>query len=249
LLCCMVGWAKLGLLLCGVALAAGAAAPGAETCKAGACGEHVLTYFPSPRAIPAGRGEAVRIALHAAGIETTSKFLIYSEYQELKANTNDHAWKNGLPILSVAGKDFTQSLAALRYAGKKSNLYPTDHLEALAVDEILDIVQDILTKAPQDPDEAAKLTKRAEYATTGKMHSLVSLLNKRAEQDPSTPWMVGSDLTVADLCLYFGLFKMLRDGDFDGVAKGYIDSWPALAALEAAVPNHPVFTGFYESKK
>ena len=87
--------------------------------------------------------------------------------QEIKAKTEDYAWKNGLPILSVHGTDFTQSLAALRYAGKKSNLYPKDDLMALAVDEIMDIVQDILTRAPQDPDEATKLTKRAEYAAEG----------------------------------------------------------------------------------
>jgi glutathione S-transferase len=142
--------------------------------------------------------------------------------------------------LLLPGKDFTQSLAALRYAGKKGNLYPKDDLEALAVDEVLDIVQDILTKAPQDPDETAKLAKRAEYAATGKMHSLVSLLNKRAEQDPS-PWLVGSDMTIADLCVYFGLMKMIRDGDFDGVPTTYIDSWPALVAVETAVPIHPVF--------
>ena len=143
-------------------------------------------------------------------------------------------------VFLFPGKDFTQSLAALRYAGKKSNLYPKDDLEALAVDEVLDIVQDILTKAPQDPDETAKLAKRAEYAATGKMHSLVSLLNKRAGQDPS-PWMVGTDMTVADLCVYFGLMKMIRDGDFDGVPTNYVDSWPALLAVETAVPSHPTF--------
>jgi len=52
---------------------------------------------------PDRRGEAVRIALHAAGIKTTDKFLIYSEYQDLKAKTDDPAWKNGLPVLSVGG--------------------------------------------------------------------------------------------------------------------------------------------------
>jgi len=46
-------------LLLTVALGATAAAAAAEgTCKAGACGEHVWTYFPSPRAVPAGYGGA-----------------------------------------------------------------------------------------------------------------------------------------------------------------------------------------------
>ena len=29
---------------------------------------HVITYFPSPRVVPGGRGEAVKVALHAAGM-------------------------------------------------------------------------------------------------------------------------------------------------------------------------------------
>ena len=122
--------------------------------------------------VPAGRGEAVRIALHAAGIQHTDKFLIYSDYQGLKAKTDDYAWKNGLPVLSVNGKDYTQSLSALRYAGKKAGLYPTDDVKALAVDEIMDIVQDILTKAPYDPDEATKLKLRTEYAAPGAMDEI-----------------------------------------------------------------------------
>ena len=50
-------------------------------------------------------------------------------------------WQNGLPVLSIGKYDYTQSLAQLRYAGKKSGLYPADAEAALAVDEVLDIVQ------------------------------------------------------------------------------------------------------------
>lgn len=217
------------------------------TCAAGACGDHVFTYFPSPRLVPTGRGEAVRVALHAASISFVDKFLIYSDYQELKEKTEDWTWKNGLPILSVNGKEFTQSLAALRYAGKKSNLYPKDDLEALAVDEILDIAQDVLTKAPHDSNETIKLAKRAEYAA-GKMHSLFSLLAQRAAQT-SSPWIVGSEMTVADLAVYYSLFKMLRDGDFDGLPATYIEAWPSLVALEKALPEHPVVKAFYSTKQ
>ena len=115
--------------------------------------------------------------MFASGIKHTDKFLLFSEYQEVKSTSQDWAWKNGLPVLGVDGKEFTQSLAQLRYAGKKAGLYPTADVDALAVDEILDITQDILTRSPSDSDENVKLKKRAEYAAPGgKMHSLVSLL-------------------------------------------------------------------------
>ncbi|KAJ1484725.1 hypothetical protein T484DRAFT_1893874 [Baffinella frigidus] len=153
------GFLALAAALLCVLSAPVCAATGAEepTCKSDGCGAHVLTYFPSVRVIPGGRGEAVRIALHAAGIKHEDKHMIYSEYTELKAKTDDWVWKNGLPILSVDGKEFTQSVAALRYAGKKAGLYPADALAALAVDEILDITQDILTKTPMGEDQAKKM--------------------------------------------------------------------------------------------
>ena len=43
-----------------------------------------------------------------------------------------------VPVLEVHGVNVTQSVAHLRYAGKKSGLYPTDDLQALRVNEILD---------------------------------------------------------------------------------------------------------------
>jgi hypothetical protein len=69
--------ALLCVLLDPVFAATGAGEP---TCKSNGCGVHVLTYFPSVRVVPGGRGEAVRIALHAAGIKHEDKHMIYSEY-------------------------------------------------------------------------------------------------------------------------------------------------------------------------
>jgi hypothetical protein len=68
-------------------------------------------------------------------------------------------------------------------------------LAALAVDEVMDVCQDILTKCPQDKDEEVKKAKRLEYAA-GKMKSLFDLLGQRAEES-SSGWLCGSDMTVA----------------------------------------------------
>ena len=64
-------------------------------------------------------------------------------------------------------------------------MYPADDLAALAVDEIMDVCQDILTKCPQDKDEEVKKTKRQEYAA-GKMKSLFELLAQRRKPAQST---------------------------------------------------------------
>ena len=39
-----------------------------------------------------------------------------------------------LPVTTIDGKTYAQSLAILRYYGKKAKLCPTDDLAALAVD-------------------------------------------------------------------------------------------------------------------
>jgi len=121
--------------------------------------------------------------------------LPFPAYQEKKSSEKNLAWHNGLPVMTVNGTAYTQSLAQLRYVGKKAKLYPTDDIAALAVDEVMDIVQDILTKCPQDKDEESKKTKRQEYAS-GKMKSLFELLNQRAEETGSG-WICSGEMTIA----------------------------------------------------
>ena len=78
-------------------------------------------------------------------------------------------------------------------------MYPADDLAALAVDEMMDVCQDILTKCPQEKDEEVKKAKRQEYAA-GKMKSLFELVAQRAEESGSG-WLCGSDMTIAGLCV------------------------------------------------
>lgn len=201
----------------------------------------MVTYFP----FQGGRGAAVEIALLAAGIPYQFVGIPFADYQTKKSTTDDHAWKNGLPVITIDGKTFSQSLAILRYAGKKGNLYPKDDVAALLCDEVMDIAQDILTKCPQDPDEEVKKAKRIEYAR-GKMAALFELLNQRAAEAASG-FLVGPDLTIGDLVNYFTL-KMIRDGMFDHVETTYTDKWPALVAFEAAVADHEVLKAYAASK-
>ena len=47
-------------------------------------------------------------------------------------------------------------MAQLRYAGRLADLYPQDIEQALAVDVVLDTVQDIVQKTPNDHDQKKK---------------------------------------------------------------------------------------------
>uniref|UniRef100_A0A7S0MUJ1 Glutathione transferase n=1 Tax=Pyramimonas obovata TaxID=1411642 RepID=A0A7S0MUJ1_9CHLO len=198
-----------------------------------------FSYFP----LRGARGEAIRFALHVAGADWENADMTWDQYQAKKASEKDLAWHNGMPVMIVDGKAYTQSLAQLRFAGKLSKLYPEDPVAAMAVDEAMDVCQDILTKCPQDPDAGVKKTKREEYAA-GKMKSMMDLLAQRVGESGSA-FMVGGDLTIADLVVYF-LVKMIREGQFEHVPANYVDAWPQLAGLEKAVPEHPLVKAYYE---
>ena len=89
-----------------------------------------LTYFD----FDGGRGEPVRIALHAAGIEFEDERLSFEEFGEMR-----HTLRfSSLPALEIDGNPVTQSNAILRYIGKMAGLYPEDDLQALYCDEVLD---------------------------------------------------------------------------------------------------------------
>jgi glutathione S-transferase len=183
-----------------------------------------------------GRGSACRIALKEAGLLNDNR-VKFPDYQAMKGEKGPE-YQNGLPVCIIDGEAYTQSGAIMRYAGKKSGLYPADDFEALKVDEIVDIAADILVKCPQDPDEEVKKKKRQEYAE-GKMKSLFNLVAKRIQLNGSG-WTAGPKLTIADLALYF-VVQMIRSGNFDHVASDYCDQWPELAEYEKKCLADPLF--------
>jgi glutathione S-transferase len=96
--------------------------------------DYKLTYFD----FDGGRGEPVRIAFHAAGIEFDDNRLSFAEFSGMRASTRF----NALPVLEIDGAAVTQSNAMCRYVGKLAGLYPADDREALYCDEVLDAVED-----------------------------------------------------------------------------------------------------------
>lgn len=94
----------------------------------------VLKYFKA-----AGRAEGVRIALHHAGVAFTDDRMDFATWKGIKESTPGKA----LPTLTVGNTTYTQSIAMLRWAGKKSDLYPKDDLKAFRCDEVMDLCQDV----------------------------------------------------------------------------------------------------------
>ena len=97
-----------------------------------------LLYFD----IDGGRAEPIRLALHFGQIEFDDVRFPMKSFPEVKATTPF----GQVPTLTVNGQVITQTNAILRFVGQQVGLYPDDLMEALLVDEVLDVVEDMIDK-------------------------------------------------------------------------------------------------------
>jgi prostaglandin-H2 D-isomerase / glutathione transferase len=93
-----------------------------------------LTYFPLK-----ARAESIRLALAISDVPFEDVRVPFSEFPALKPTL---PFKQ-LPIMEIDGKVHAQSRALLRYVGKLTNMYPTDPLEALKVDAVIEALADM----------------------------------------------------------------------------------------------------------
>ena len=197
-----------------------------------------LHYFDFDRG---GRGFPIRAALHHGKIVYSDVRFTFSEFQEKK---KQGLYPTGLPILKLpSGKEITQSVAILRYVGKRCGLYPPDPETALLCDSIIDTVQDCMAKCPQDSDAGKKKAAREEYAST-KMKAFCTNIESTMEGT----WTAGEDFSIADLYLFF-LTDMVLTGSFDYVPTTYFseNGFSKLLEMDAKVRRHPMITEYCAS--
>lgn len=107
-----------------------------------------------------------------------------------------------------------------------ANLYPTDPEKALFVDELIDVVGDCLSSAPQNTDNVVKKELREKWAD-GKLKIFMTYLSKKVSSAGTAAFLVDGKLTVADMFVY-GTLKSIQKGSWDFVPGTYIESWPPL---------------------
>ena len=100
---------------------------------------HELVYFDLT-----GRGEAIRILLSAAGVDFKDTRYTFAQWPEIKPTIP----LGQLPVLKIDGKDYVQSIALTRYAGKLAGWYPSDPLAALKCDEAAETMSEMMAKIP-----------------------------------------------------------------------------------------------------
>lgn len=188
-----------------------------------------LRYFPFP-----GRAEAIRDTLRIGQITFVDEHLTSEQFKACRA-ANEFPF-GGLPVMLIETAEgelcVAQSNAILRFAGRLTGLYdPDDLLHALKVDEALDMGEDInclIGPSLHEPDDARRMAMRKELADEV-LPFWIGCFERLLVANGSTGFIVGSELTVADLKLYW-IVDWLTMGILDGIPTSLVDGFEQVMA-------------------
>ncbi|MDH4109021.1 MAG: glutathione S-transferase family protein [Gammaproteobacteria bacterium] len=200
-----------------------------------------LTYFD----FDGGRGEPIRIALHAAGIAFDDMRLSFAQFSEMRKSTPF----NSLPVLEIDGVAITQSNAMCRYIGKQAGLYPTDDMQALYCDEVMDAIEDMTHYiVPTFSLQGDELKAARQKLVDGWLSTYVRGLGKLLARGGGK-YFAGNRLTVADLKM-FVTTHWLTSGSLDHVPTDLVQRLaPGLVEHEKRVAGESVVKKYYASRK
>jgi glutathione S-transferase len=166
--------------------------------------EEILTKETPKKKVPkliyfnfTGRAEPCRLACAIGGITLEEERLDFTEFGARKAKGEFPV--GSVPCLEMNGEKFCQSNSILRYLGKQIGLYPKNPLQALRVDQVLDVCEEmIFHTAPTIfiTDEEKRKAARKNL-TQNVLPKYVKALDKWCEGGH----VVKDQLTVGDLAI------------------------------------------------
>jgi glutathione S-transferase len=201
--------------------------------------QYKLTYFD----FDGGRGEPIRIALHAAGIDFEDERLTFPEFGAMRHGTRF----NALPVLEIDGQQVSQSNALLRYVGKMGGLYPADDLQALYCDEVMDAVEDLShhigsTFFLEGDEQRLAREKLVDGWMPVFLSGLDALLARGGE------YFASNALTVADLKVFLQT-RWLCSGSLDHIPTDIMQRLaPGLVDHEKRIGDDPRVIAYYASR-
>lgn len=199
-----------------------------------------LTYFD----FDGGRGEPIRIALHAAGIAFEDNRLNFEQFGAMRQSMPF----NAVPVLEIDGVAVTQSNAICRFVGKQAGLYPTDAMQALYCDEVMGVQEDLTHYIVATFGlEGEALRAARDKLVKGRMSVYLRGIEKLLARGGGKYFADGA-LTVADLKAFVNT-RWLRSGALDHVPNELVQQLaPGLVEHQQRVEKDPVVVGWYDSR-
>lgn len=196
-----------------------------------------LTYFD----IHGGRGEPARLALHIGGIAFEDFRFPFPAFAEVRKATPF----GQVPTLHVDGVLVTQSDAITRYVGKLAGLYPTDPLQALLCDEVMDALEDANNKLVPTFGMTGDALKEARTALVQGAFTLYLGWLQSQLQAHGGQFFADQRLTIADLKA-FVFVQGLNSGRLDHVPTDLVETVaPALNQHHQRLAALPAIAQYY----
>ena len=200
-----------------------------------------LTYFSIPaRAFP------IRFALRVAGFAFADERISRAELLARRGGGSGGAPAASaaiplgqLPVLSMGGEVFTESVPLSRWAAQKSALYPADALGALASEEAVAILDEVWNKLPRHLEPAAALQAAREAWAAEIAPKYFARLAARAARSGG-PFLLGAQPCWADAWVV-AFAEQLALGVYDHVSKDLLAGHAELVELVRAFKAHELF--------
>ena len=202
--------------------------------------KYKLIYFD----IPGGRGEPLRIAMHAAGIDYTDERWTFPEFGDKRSDLRFRA----VPVLEIDGEVVTQSNAIGRYLGKQAGLYPDDPVQALYCDEVCDAVEDLTHYIVQTFGLKGEDLQRArEQFVETRLKTFVTGFDELLQRGGGE-YFANRTLTMADLKMFVQI-SSLTSGHLEHIPTDLIEQLaPSLLSHQIRVAESDVVRAYLGDK-
>jgi glutathione S-transferase len=199
-----------------------------------------LTYFD----FDGGRGEPIRIALHAAGIDFDDERLAFPEFGARQPGLRF----NAVPVFEVDGVPVTQSNGICRYVGRMAGLYPEDALQALYCDEALGAAEDVTNNVVTTFGlEGDALRDARKALVDGRLSVYLRGLNDMLVRGGGK-YFANNALSVADLKIFM-ITRWLTSGALDHVPTDLVQRVaPELDAHRTRIAAEKCVVDYYASR-
>jgi len=198
-----------------------------------------LTYF-NGRA----RAELIRLIFHATGEEFEDNRIDTGSWQQLKPNTPFGA----LPILEFDGQVLAQSLAIARFLSREFGIAGNSRFEEALVDSVVDTSNDILgdiIKIIFNEDDKLKKENQKKFADNIFPFTLNSLENVFAKYGKGSGYVIGPNLTVADLAIFNALDQAVQAGI---VQWQFFDRYKHISTLLRRLEETPRLANYLKTR-
>jgi glutathione S-transferase len=192
-----------------------------------------LTYFNLR-----GKAEYIRLLFAAAGVDYEDHRI--DRQTDWPGTIKDSTPFGQLPILTIDGKTFSQTLPVGRYIADKYGLSGHTELDKLRSDMIVHCVEDILTavvkvRFTEDPETKAKFQKNL---TENQLPAFFRHLEKLLiENNGGNGFYVGDSLGSADIAVFNCLNHLVPMANLDPPFN--CSEYPKLQALSDRVKANP----------